>query len=113
VKTYKGTRSQNERGGFNVAVVETDDDGRVIQITALTHHRRHSPDGHSWGYHGSGPSELAKDILWDHTGEEPHPAVYQAFKVAYIASLPMDEGWELPATAVQEWLDAQVGSPVP
>lgn len=42
----------------------------------LRHHVRHSPNGFSWGYFGSGPAELARCLLWDYLGHEPHPALY-------------------------------------
>jgi hypothetical protein len=31
----------------------------------LHHHVKHSPDGFAWGYHGSGPAELARCLLID------------------------------------------------
>lgn len=37
-------------------------------VGPLTHHAKHSPSGFSWGYAGSGPSELARCLLIDHLG---------------------------------------------
>lgn len=31
----------------------------------------HSPTGFEWGYHGSGPADLALSILGDYFGEQP------------------------------------------
>jgi uncharacterized protein DUF6166 len=45
-------------------VVVLDRDG----VRPLAHHVRHSPNGFSWGYAGSGPSELARCILLEHFG---------------------------------------------
>lgn len=66
------------------------DDGRVV---LLKHHVYHSPDGHSWGYEGSGPTELAKDILWDVLGHEP--SSYHWFMRDVISQLPQDKGFAL------------------
>ena len=32
-----------------------------------------SPDGHAWGYYGSGPAQLALDLLWEVYGEGTAP----------------------------------------
>lgn len=101
MKQYEGYIGEStERLGPWVQVKEEDGSASM-----LTHHVRHSPDGHSWGYAGSGPAELAKDILWDHLGTEPHPACYQAFKTAHVATWPQDQGWTLSAEAIDAWLE--------
>jgi len=69
----------------------------------LKHHVCHSPTGFSWGYHGSGPAELARCILWDHLGFEPHRDLYQKFKVDYIATWPTDQDWILSSDAIESW----------
>ncbi len=71
----------------------------------LKHHVHHSPTGFSWGYHGSGPAELARCILWDHLSFEPHRSLYQKFKVDYIATWPADQGWILGSDAIESWLN--------
>lgn len=70
----------------------------------LEHHVHHSPDGFSWGYAGSGPSELARCILWHHLGAEPHPACYQVFKFDVVVPLDGDKPWELKSEDVDAWL---------
>jgi hypothetical protein len=64
----------------------------------------HSPAGFNWGYGGSGPSELARAILWDYLGERPHPALYQDFKRDVVARFPIAEGWQLPIARILAWL---------
>ncbi len=64
----------------------------------------HSPDGFSWGYAGSGPSELSRCILWDYLGEEPHPACYQAFKASVVAHWPQDGDWKIDGVQIAAWL---------
>lgn len=62
-RVYRATHS-NPAGPSPVEVVE---DGQVVGL--LAHHVRHSPDGFSWGYAGSGPSELARCLLIDALGD--------------------------------------------
>ena len=78
----------------------------VTQRRDLTHHIYHSPTGYSWGYEGSGPAELAKDILWDVTGSQPDPAVYQAFKREVIAGFDGSLSWMLLEQDIRNWLAA-------
>jgi hypothetical protein len=75
-----------------------------MAVRHLTHHVHHSPSGFGWGYAGSGPSELARCILWDHTGTEPHPATYQAFKEAFLVRLPWPGSWTIDSDAITNWL---------
>lgn len=74
-------------------------------IRPLEHHIRHSPTGFAWGYGGSGPSDLARCILYDFLGFPPRPGVYQHFKGVFVSTWPQDEGWRLSGREIQEWLD--------
>ena len=94
MKTYRGWPGRG--------VLVSDDDTGTTE--PLNHIVRHSPDGFSWGFHGSGPAELAHCILVDHTGGEVEPVVYQAFKVDVIAKLRQDESWVIPEEFVTDWL---------
>ena len=89
------------RPGEHAVIVE---DHRTRHIGILPNHGNHSPDGHSWGYGGSGPAQLAKDILWDHLGEAPHPACYQDFKEDMVASVPMNAPFRRTSEEVDGWL---------
>jgi hypothetical protein len=48
----------------------------------------HSPDGHSWGYGGSGPAQLALSICLELYGPERAVELHQPFKWQFIAPLP-------------------------
>lgn len=50
----------------------------------------HSPDGFSWGYGGSGPSQLALAILLEFMPEKDAVENYQKFKWNVIATLNRD-----------------------
>lgn len=52
----------------------------------------HSPTGFSWGYGGSGPTQLALAILVSEYGRnlDTHPVFYKQFKDDVIANLEGD-----------------------
>jgi hypothetical protein len=80
---------------------------------ALEHHVLHSPDGHSWGYSGSGPSELAKDILWDLLGEQPSQELYFAFRERFIATIPQQENdWRITEWEIRLWMETEAPMPM-
>lgn len=54
--------------------------------------RRHSPDGFNWGYGGSGPAQLALDLLSRLIGKKEFAlSYYQEFKWRVIAKLPQGD----------------------
>lgn len=62
----------------------------------------HSPDGFQWGYHGSGPAQLALAMLADFTGDRILAVrLHQPFKRLLIAGLAKDEGWTLTGDQVR------------
>jgi hypothetical protein len=50
--------------------------------------RNHSPDGFSWSYSGSGPSQLALAICLKIYSKDIALKVYREFRDKYIATLP-------------------------
>jgi hypothetical protein len=64
---------------------------------------RHSPTGMEWGYAGSGPADLALNILLL-AGLDQAEAdwLYQDFKFAYIAPMP-HEGGVIKTKEVRAW----------
>jgi len=64
----------------------------------------HSPTGFEWGYHGSGPAQLALALLIEHLEDTDQAlALHQSFKQQVIAHLPFG-GWTLTTTAIEEAL---------
>jgi hypothetical protein len=57
------------RPGGDVQVIVSDDPTQVTRTFPLPHFVKHSPDGYSWGYGGSGPAELARCLLIHALGE--------------------------------------------
>ena len=64
--------------------------------------RNHSPDGFSWGYHGSGPAQLALALLLDR-GVDPRRAsrLHQDFKRAFVAGF--GDSWQLTGEEIDAW----------
>jgi hypothetical protein len=104
-------------------------DGRLI--SPLPHLAQHSPTGFGWGYHGSGPADLARCILIHAAGRDAicpecagmacpggfteagddcdqgyrvTPATYQTFKACYVAAWPVDGEWRMARSEVLSWL---------
>jgi hypothetical protein len=108
---YVGVR--NVDGDLFEVVVERDGQ-KPYHLNPRNDIYDHSPTGVAWGYGGSGPAQLALAILadlftdgknppyqrpeWDKEPDTTYNRVlglYQDFKFAVIARLPMDSGWEL------------------
>ncbi len=63
----------------------------------------HSPDGFSWGYHGSGPAQLALALLLDLGVDEKWAARHhQDFKRAFVAG--WGESWTLTGSEIDAWV---------
>lgn len=96
MKTYIGGAKPS---GNRVSVV----DNETGNTEPLTHIVRHSPDGFSWGFGGSGPAELAHCLLVDHLGHEVEPEVYQRFKFDVIAAIRQPT-WTITGEFIDVWL---------
>jgi hypothetical protein len=67
----------------------------------------HSPGGFEWGYGGSGPADLALNILLAATRDHQFAgAQHQDFKRAMVEALPR-EGGTIRAGLVLEWVRAR------
>lgn len=110
MKRYVASRTGSGpgRGNTRVTVITEEANGSEERHQLELMHGRHpsqmhSPDGFEWGYGGSGPSELARCILWDHLGTEPHPACYQDFKAAFLANAAY-QGFTVVDSQISSWL---------
>jgi len=74
-------------------------------------HRKiaHSPTGFAWGYEGSGPADLALNILLYFVPEPVAWNLHQLFKRDFIARVP-EQGGRIPRAAIQEWINARIGA---
>jgi hypothetical protein len=86
---YHGYPQRTSQGGFLVTF-----NGEVFDPARSLRSVDHSPDGFAWGYHGSGPAQLALAILLQEGYiRDDHPLYYQDFKREVIAFLDGDKEW--------------------
>ena len=78
---------------------EKREEGRIIN---------HSPDGFAWGYGGSGPADLALNILAIFIGQAEAVKYYQDFKWDFIATLPY-EGGVIKREDILQWIKGRTG----
>lgn len=63
----------------------------------------HSPNGFEWGYGGSGPADLALNILLMYTDKETAKELYQIFKWDYVTKMPHDGG-TITGREIRRWI---------
>ena len=84
------------------------DDELLAPDSALWHTslclRNHSPTGPEWGYHGSGPAQLAIVILLAVTDTEEAGLYYPLFRSGVLTGLRADR-WTLQVELVRRWLE--------
>lgn len=69
--------------------------GRIERLDPRYDLANHSPTGFSWGYGGSGPSQLAIALAADVLHDDGRAlAVYQTFKQVFIAKIDQGAPWE-------------------
>lgn len=70
--------------------------------------RNHSPTGFSWGYGGSGPSQLALALLLDATSvPETAERWYQEFKSNIVAGWDFNGSWVIFRSDIISWLEGR------
>jgi len=96
--TYCGIRC---RGGTTMVTTPA---GRLLHAARSLCLRNHSPTGFEWGYHGSGPAQLALALLLDATGSDRLSLrLYQQFKAEIVAG--WGDAWSLEPKEIDEWID--------
>lgn len=94
---YVGLRASD---GCQVVRIENE---RLHPVDPRLDLRNHSPTGFEWGYHGSGPAQLALALCADATGDDRLAlSIYQQFKRQIIAGLPRDS-WDLDKSVIAEF----------
>jgi len=85
-------------------VCSRDEDG--IHTNVPRRITQHSPDGFEWGYGGSGPADLALNILSIFAGQEFAERHHQEFKFEFIAPMP-HEGGTIKCEDILSWINAK------
>ena len=99
---YCGTRHP---GGTTLV---TTPDGLMLHPARSLELRNHSPTGFEWGYHGSGPAQLALALLLDATGSEQLSLrLYQHFKAEHVAR--WGDEWSLEVGEIGAWISDREG----
>src|SRR5947207_11574264 len=101
-KTYYGRRLEPDSGTSSEIVVIVQNNGKR---RPLHHWEKHSPNGFSWGYGGSGPADLALAILADAFRERPTRSAASAFRKRDLRCLQLyqDFKWQFVARWGDEW----------
>lgn len=68
----------------------------------------HSPDGFEWGYGGSGPADLALNILSLLLPKRKAYELHQEFKWEFIATMP-EKGGIIKKEDIIEWIESRSG----
>lgn len=81
--------------GYVEHIVLRVEDGVERSLPLRLDIRHHSPDGFSWGYSGSGPSQLALALLADCCDKETALKYYMEFRDKIIRPLSIHDGFVL------------------
>lgn len=98
--------------GDDWQVYVTDPGGERRELQPRYDLANHSPDGFSWGYVGSGPSQLAIAMLAHHFWHEcdAHDDSAKATRLAgqfmteCVAVLPKGKSWAYTSNDIDDWL---------
>ncbi|MFB0523952.1 MAG: DUF6166 domain-containing protein [Phycisphaerae bacterium] len=105
---YFGRKRDGGVGGQTVRIKHPNGNTTFLRHALVWH----SPDGFNWGYGGSGPADLALNILYDYfrriklkKAKQTAIALYQRFKWDVVSGLP--DNFELQGSEIEAWLKNQ------
>lgn len=100
MEIYSGLISENGE-----ACVTCSWDEKKLSLPLRLDLANHSPTGFSWGYLGSGPTQLSLAILAHHLKNDKQALdLYQQFKFDVIAGLPENTPWQITADQIDAWV---------
>jgi hypothetical protein len=115
-ESFEKAKSENEDPGTTYLPYKDGDDivlrreGMFGENKIMNVRRKivkHSPSGMEWGYGGSGPADLALNILAMFVPEQRAQEIYQDFKFEFVASVPKDGG-TIKYQDIQDWIKRKV-----
>lgn len=93
--------------GDDIILVRTEPDRKTVGRIRCNVPRtiyRHSPTGYNWGYGGSGPADLALNILLLFKDLHFTNKHYQDFKFAFIAGIDQENGGTIKHKDIMNWI---------
>lgn len=90
-KPFRGTVELSGRAATGQVFIF----GQKLSLEKSLKYRDHSPSGFSWGYMGSGPSQLALAIAIELVGVDKALEVYQDLKEKLLAPLKAQEDFNI------------------
>ncbi|MCK9542649.1 MAG: DUF6166 domain-containing protein, partial [Novosphingobium sp.] len=101
ITSYSGEYKEDPATGF---IYEVYKNGKPLPLKPSLELANHSPTGFSWGYMGSGPSQLALAILLDYSNNPSWAKYYyQRFKEDIISNLH-GKSWEFTNNDIEVWM---------
>lgn len=109
VATGQGMPPQLQKERIHRVVLTRDKKG--IAVTNVPHvvsrHHKGTPPEFEWGYVGSGPRELAMNILYHFGLEEPEADYFSKhFADQVLGRIDREKGGELTESAIAKWMDS-------
>ena len=109
-KLYPETQYYGENGHDVYKRLWPDGNSERLPLEPSLKLANHSPTGFSWGYLGSGCSQLSLALLLDATSV-PETALnyYQEFKQVFVANWEVDAEWMMFRSDIIRWLRLRYG----
>lgn len=104
-----GRKFVHVRYGIRQGYFDVDWMATPAEVDQLPSDGFHSPDGWEWGYAGSGPTQLARDLMFHYLGGPCEMGIYRALAGNYVQFLARDESWELEADQIDDFLENWFG----
>lgn len=80
------------QAGIGEDIIMTRDEEDRPMVNVFQQKTYHSPDGFEWGYAGSGPADLALNIMLIYLDEHDAMTIHQDFKFNVLSSIPREGG---------------------
>jgi hypothetical protein len=100
---FESEKAHRVRGEFVDDIVMSRDPDGVPVVNIEQTHELHSPTGFEWGYGGSGPADLALNILARYVDTATAHQFHQSFKADFVSAMPR-EGGIISGARIREWL---------
>jgi len=121
MRVYEGRRDEDGNAIVEVHEIAAEPDGTIVTLDFPQYLVLHSPTGYEWGFNGSGPADLAVNLLASAVGTLDAMPLYQRFKREVVSV--WDRKWfSIADDAIRHWVAEATekaeraptdGSPIP